>query len=265
MIIAVLALSTSCLVLDATPPVDIAITERLGAQLPAELPLRASDGTPTRLGAFYSDRRPILLVTAYYHCPMLCGLVLGAVARTLADLDWSPGEQYRVLTVSFDPSDGPAAARQKQGAALAGLAARGRSVTSEAWPFLTADAATIETLLETLGVRIQRDPTTGQYAHPAAIYVLTPEGRVSRYLYGISYAPRDLKLALLAASDGKTGSAVERVLMRCFAYDPATRRYGVLIARFMQVGGAGILLVTGAGLAVLWRRERGRATPRVGS
>jgi protein SCO1/2 len=239
------------------------VEEHLGARLDRSLSFKDTEGREVRLGDVFTGDRPVLLVLAYYHCPMLCGLVLRGAARGLSDLGWTPGREYRVLTVSFDPRDTTEAGREKRQSTLTGLA---RPLASPGeWPFLTGDEASIRSLADTLGFRFAYDPRVDAYAHPAAIFALTPDGRVSRYLYGVEFPARDLRLALTEAGEGRTGSLVDRVLLTCYRFDPASRRFGPYIAGFMRLGGAVILLavvgLVGA-LAVADRRRRARERRR---
>jgi protein SCO1/2 len=233
----------------------VGVDEQLGRHVPAALTFRDQDDREVRLSDLLGGGEPVLLVPAYYRCPMLCGLVLESAAAAARGLDWSPGRDYRLVTVSFDSEDRPAQARQKQAAVLAGCG--DARLTPGTWPFLSADAATAARLLDALGIRVQRQPD-GELAHPAVAVVLTPDGAVSRYLYGIALAPRDLRLALLEAGAGRSGASLERALLLCYRYDPATRRYGLAIERFMQLGALVLAAGTGLGLALLVRRVRAR-------
>ena len=240
------------------------VEEHLGAQLDRSLVFTDSEAHPVSLGEVFTGERPVLLVLAYYRCPMLCGLVLRGTAQGLSELGWTPGREYRVVTVSFDPRDTSAAARDKRQSALAGL---GRAVDSPGdWPFLTGDEASIRSLADTLGFRFAYDAHVDAYAHPAAIFALTPDGRVSRYLYGVEFSARDLRLALTEAGEGRTGSIVDRVLLTCYRFDPASRRFGPYITGFMRVGGA-LILATVLGLvsALLIAERRRRARDRRGA
>lgn len=238
---------------EATPAIlaGVDVTEHLGAQLPRDLELRDMDGRPVTLGSALDGRRPVLLVMAYYRCPMLCGLVLRSVAANVASLSWRPGEEYRLLTVSFDPEDGPIQAAARQQSVLSSVP----EVRAEAWPFWTAPGSSAERLLDGLGVRVRRDSTTGQWAHPAVFFVLTPDGRISRYLYGVAARPFDVRLALLEASRGEQRATVDRVLLRCFMYDPATRRYGLFVTQYFRVGAGLILLALAVGIGALLRQD----------
>ena len=233
----------------------IDIEEHLGRPIDQGLSFTRSDGARMRLADAFSDGRPVVLILAYYRCPMLCGLVLRGMAQGLKDLSFTLGEHYRVLTVSIDPRDNAEAARHKQLSTLSWL---GRADAGEAWEFLVGQEPAIKALADDLGFRYAHDPRTDQYAHPAVAFVLTPDGRISRYLYGAQFSPRDLRLALMEASQGRIGSIVDRVLLSCYRYDPASRRYGPYVLGFVRLGGALILLVVTGLLAILWRGERRR-------
>lgn len=235
---------------------DADVVEQLGAKLPLDLAFTDTAGQRVVLRSLFDGTHPVLLVLAYASCPQLCSVVLdGAVAamRQLEGWGWRVGPRYRVATVSFDASERIDQAARRRAGVLAGFGA------AVDWPFLTGDAASIATLTSALGFRFLRDPRTGALAHPAVVFVLTPDGTIARYLYGTTYAARDLKLALLEASAGKTGSIGDKILLRCFHYDPASRRYGLFIARFLQIGGLVIFAIV---LALIWsfaRHERRRA------
>lgn len=238
---------------------DIGVTERLGGAVPFEAPFVDERGRPVCLEDLIRDGKPILLVLAYYGCPMLCGLVLQNVTRVLTELSWMPGREFRAVTISFDSGDSPATATARRGSVEASF---GRGALD--WSFWTGPEESVRVLLDALGVRVKRDEANGRIAHPAVFFVLTPEGRVSRYLYGTDVPARDVKLALLEAASGKIGSTIDRVLLHCYAYDPATRRYGLTVTRFMRAG-AGVLLAAlalliGGLLRVEWKRAPGTTT-----
>jgi protein SCO1/2 len=241
---------------------QVDLEEHLGQPLDRALVLTDMNGGRVHLGDELPGDLPVVLVLAYYRCPMLCGLVLRGVVTGMRKLSFQLGRQYRALTVSFDPRDTPEAAQKKRASTLAGL---GQGVTSSPqWPFLVGDEPAIRALASAVGFRYAYDSRTDQFAHPAAAIVLTPDGRISRYLYGVDFSPRDLRLAMTEASGGRVGTIVDRLLLTCYHYDPAARAYGPFILGFMRIGG-GIILVTVAGLcAVLFRGERRRrvALPR---
>jgi protein SCO1/2 len=244
---------------DIAPPPGlegVEVTEHVGARLPLEVELGDARQRTVRLGDLFGDGKPVLLVLAYYRCPMLCGLVLRGVADGLRALDWRAGERFRVVTVSIDPRDGWQEAGRKQATARA---AAGLADDDDGWLFLTDRDGSARRLADAIGFGYRRDERSGEYAHPAAIVAATPDGRIARYLYGIEYPPRQLRLALLEASQGKVGGAFERVLMACYRWDPATRRYGVFVERFLRGGATLVLIVLAGLLTYLVRLERRKA------
>jgi protein SCO1 len=240
---------------------QVDLEEHLGRALDRAIVLTDMDGRRVHLGDELPGDAPVVLVLAYYRCPMLCGLVLRGVVTGMQKLSFQLGRQFRALTVSFDPRDTPEAARKKRASTLAGL---GQGVTaSPQWPFLVGDEPAIRALAGAVGFRYAYDSRTDQFAHPAAAIVLTPDGRISRYLYGVDFSPRDLRLALTEAGEGKVGTIVDRLLLTCYHYDPAARAYAPFIIGFMRIGGV-IILVTVAGLCsalFLGERRRRRALP----
>jgi protein SCO1/2 len=237
------------------------VVEHLGARLPLDLVFADTSGQRIALGSLFDGTHPVLLVLAYYTCPQLCSLVLDGAVRAMQQLEpggWKLGQEYRVATISFDATERVDQAARKQASVLAKLGQGDPAV----WPFLVGDDESVRALTRQLGFGFLRDPATGALAHPAVVFVLTPDGVISRYLYGIDYAPRDLKLALLEASEGKTGSFGDKILMRCFQFDPTTRRYGLFISRFMKLGGLAIFLIV---LAMIWRFARHDLRPARGA
>jgi protein SCO1/2 len=235
----------------AARPEDATVDEHLGAPVPLELSFTDTALAERRLGDFFDGRRPVLLVLAYERCPRLCSLVLHGAERAVKALGWRPGERFRALTASFDPEQDALAARARQDALLADLGG-----TRDGWAFLTGKDRAIERLTDAIGFRAYRDPTSGEYAHPAVLAVLSPDGRVSRYLYGIDFRPKDLELALLEAGAGKTGTTIERVLLRCYRWDGTTHRYELAILSVMRATGAVIFVVVAAFVTSHWRKER---------
>lgn len=234
----------------------VGIEEHLGAQLPLDLRFRTAAGQPVRLGDALRGDRPTVLVLAYYHCEMLCSLVLRGAAASMA-AEGGFGTRYRALTVSIDPRDTPADARVAQAAALAAL---GRTGAAADWPFLVGDAAASRALARGVGFQYRWDPATEQFAHPAAIFVLTPGGQVSRYLYGVQYPPERLGVAVQEAAEGRSGSSWDHFLTLCYHYVPALRRYGGLVSGMLRGGAALVLLAFGAGVWLLIRRVRREET-----
>jgi protein SCO1/2 len=238
------------------------VDEHLGVRLPLDRAFVDARGRRVALRSLFDGTHPVLLVLAYYECPQLCSLVLDGAAAAIQQLErqgFGLGSAYRVATISFDASERVDQAARKQASVLVKL---GRPDPG-AWPFLVGDERSVGALTRALGFRFLRDPATGALAHAAVVFVLTPDGVISRYLYGAETPPRDLRLALLEASDGKTGSLGDRVVMRCFQYDPATRRYGLFISRFMKLGGLVVFAVVLAALAGFVRYDQRRRVERV--
>jgi protein SCO1/2 len=234
---------------------DVGIEQRLGQSVPADLPLEDERGNAAKLGD-YLGRRPLVLSLAYYRCPMLCRQSLGGLATSLRGLDLELGDDYEVLTVSFDPRDTAEDARATQHtqAERTGLAG-----AEAGWHFFTAEQAAIERLTEAVGFGYRYDEQRGEYAHASAIMVLTPDGRLSRYFLGIEYPARDLRLALVEASQGAIGTLADRLLLYCYRYDPAQGRYSLAVLQLVRVAAlatlAALLL-----LIVLLRRRPAEAS-----
>ncbi len=233
-------------------PEEVGVDEHLGTSLPLDAVFLDTQGSRVPLGRLCDGKLPVLLVLAYERCPMLCGLVLRGIGKAVKELGWRPGEKFHAVTVSFDPDERAEAAREKQVAFLAAI-----GVTDPgSWPFLRGHEGEIRALTDAAGYRYYRDPVSGELAHPAVVLVATPEGRISRYLYGVDFRAKDLGLALLEAGEGKTGSAFERVLIRCYRWDGTTHRYELAVLRVMRATGAVVFVLVTSVLVGLWRRER---------
>jgi len=231
---------------------NVGIDQRLGAQVPLELEFRDEEGQTVRL-ADLMHGRPVVLSLVYYRCPMLCGEVLNGLLKSSQAVQFVIGKDYDVLTVSFDPQETPALAKDKKAAFVKRYRRPG---AEQGWHFLVGDPTPIEQLAASVGFRYRYDEASNQFAHGAGIVVLTPDGKVSRYFYGIDYPPTSLRLALVESAAGKIGSPVDQFLLLCFHYDPATGRYGLAIARLLKISGCATLLVLGTFLLVMFRRER---------
>jgi protein SCO1 len=237
---------------------DVGIDQHLDAPVPLDLPFVDEHGRDVRLGDYFG-KRPVVLALVYYECPMLCTLVLNGMVSSLEALTFTPGQDFEVVAVSFDPGETPALALDKKKTYLTRY---GRPGAEGGIHFLTGREDSIRQLTAAVGFRYVYDPAIDQFAHPAAITVLTPAGRVSRYLYGIEYAPKDLRLALVEATDGRIGTAVDQVLLYCYHYDPETGKYGVAIMNVIRL--AGILTVGAVGAFVLLTLRRDRASSHRG-
>lgn len=233
---------------------DVGLDQRVNEQVPLDLVFRDETGRSVKLGDYFG-RKPVILALAYYECRTLCPLVLDGLLKSLRTLSFTAGEQFTVVLVSFDPRETPAVAGARKEKYLTRY---GRPGAADGWHFLTGDPASIGTLARGIGFRYAYDAKTDQYAHASGILVVTPEGRIARYFYGIEYSPRDLRLTLVEASANKIGSLVDQVLLFCFRYDPATGKYGVIIMNSIRLAGLATVLVLGTFISVMIRRERRR-------
>lgn len=242
------------------PPLlrDVGFNQRLSEQIPPDLVFRDEAGDTVRLGD-YLGARPVILTMAYYECPMLCSLVLDGLSQSLRALPFNIGEQFVVVTVSFDPRDTPTHAAAKKAQYLRTYARHG---AAEGWHFLTGEEASIRQLTEAVGFRYAADTETAQFAHAAGLVVLTPQGRMARYLYGIEFAPKDVRLALVEAAAGQIGSPVDRLLLFCYQYDPTTGKYGLLIMNILRLAGLMTVATLGGFMIMMFRREKQRIEDR---
>jgi protein SCO1/2 len=245
-----------------TTPVELEgvdIVEHLGQPLPRGAMFRDSDGRAVKLGDYFDGRRPTVLVFAYHTCPMLCSLVLDAAVKSLNDVPWTVGNQFDVVSISIDPKDTPESATKKR-TQIAASYARGKAGVT-GFHFLVGDEENIRKVTDAIGFKYRYDARQKQYAHPAAIYLLTPEGRIGRYLYGIQYDPSDLRLGLLEASEGRSTTTTEKLLLFCYHYDPQGRHYALVAMNVMRLGGAITVALMGGLLTIMWARERRRRKP----
>ena len=218
---------------------QVSFEQKLEAQVPLDLPFVDSTGQAVRLGD-YLGQKPVILSLGYYECPMLCSLVRNGLFESLKALDFTVGEEFELVIVSIDPRETPDIAEMKRQSSLMEY---GRSRSGEGWHFLVGQEAAIGTLAEAIGFRYAYDPKLDQYAHPSGIVILTPEGKVARYFYGIDYPARNLRLGLVEAADNKIGSPIDQLLLLCYHYDPASGEYTLLIMNFIRA--AGLLTVVG--------------------
>jgi protein SCO1/2 len=234
---------------------QVGIDQKIGQQLPLDLPFKNEAGREVRLGEYFNAQRgrPVVLALAYYDCPMLCTQVLNGMTGALKTLSFDAGKDFEVVVVSIDPKDNFQIAAHKKAAYVEHY---GRPHTAAGWHFLTGAESSIAPLADALGFRYVYDANIKQYAHGAAIYVATPKGVVSRYLLGIDFAPRDLRLALVEASHNVLGSVVDQVLLLCYHYDPATGKYGAAVLRLVRLGGILTVVAFLSFLTISLRRER---------
>ena len=236
---------------------EIGFDQNLNAHIPLDTPFKDEAGRVVKLGDYFG-KRPVVMVFAYYDCPMLCTMVINGLASALDVLSLEPGKDFEIVTVSFNPRDTPATASAKKAAYIARYKQPGAAA---AWHFLTGDQASIDRLTKAAGFRYRWDEETQQFAHPTGVMVLTPDGRLARYLFGIEYGPRDLRFAIVDASNGKVGSAVDSLVLYCYHYDPENGKYGVAIMRLVRAGGAATVLALGAFIVIMVRKEQ-RASGR---
>jgi protein SCO1/2 len=229
----------------------IAIDQRIGHQVPLDLPFIDDEGKPVTLGAYFG-KRPVILALVYYECPMLCTQVLNGLVSTLGVMNFEAGREFDVVAVSFNPKEGPGLASQKKANYLQRY---GRPQSAGGWHFLTGTEESIAQLTDAVGFRYEYDEKIGQFAHGAAIEVLTPKGIIARYFYGIEYSPRDLRLGIIEASDERIGSVIDDVLLFCYHYDPATGRYGATVLNIVRVSGILTVFAFAVFLTVSLRRE----------
>jgi protein SCO1/2 len=232
---------------------NVGIEQHLDEQIPADLSFRDETGKPVRLGDYFG-KKPMILNLVYYNCPMLCGEVLSGLEGALRVLKFDVGKEFDVLTVSFDPRETPDMATRKKAEFLKRY---GRAGAAEGWHFLTGPQESIDALTKAAGFQYQYDPKTGQFAHATAIMILTPEGKIAQYYYGVDYAPKDLRLGLIQASENKIGTLADQVLLYCYHYDPTTGKYGAIISRVLKLAGIATLLGLGILMTVLIRLGSG--------
>jgi protein SCO1/2 len=232
---------------------DVGIDQKLNEQLPLDAVFKNENGESVKLGDYFG-KKPVLLSLVYYECPMLCNQVLNGMVTNFRVLAFQPGQEFEVVTVSFDNRETPALATAKKKTYIDYLPAAKREGVARGWHFLTGDAANIKRLTEAVGFRYRFDSETNQFAHGSGIFIATPQGKLARYFYGIEYAPRDVRLGLIEAAENKIGSPVDQLLLYCFHYDPATGKYGAVVMNMVQIGGILTLLAMGAMFFVMRRR-----------
>jgi protein SCO1/2 len=230
---------------------NVGIEQHLNAQVPPDLTFRDDTGKFVKVGDYYGHK-PLILNLVYYNCTMLCGEALAGLASAMRLVKFDVGNEFDVITVSFDPRETPEMAAAKK---IDYVKRYGRAKASAGWHFLTGQPDSINALTKVVGFQYQYDPKSNQYAHATAIMVLTPQGRISRYFYGVDFPPKDLRMGLVEASQGKIGNAVDAVLLYCYHYDPETGKYGAMVANILRLAAAATILIMGIFLFILWRLD----------
>jgi protein SCO1/2 len=235
---------------------NVRIDQRLDQMLPLDLQFRDESAKTVMLGDYFHAGKPVILNLVYYTCPMLCGEELAGLSSALGVLRFTPGKEYEVVTVSFNPDDTPETASAKKKIYIDRMNERLEKKTDGAgWHFLTGKPEEIKQLADTVGFHYKRDAATGQYIHATAVMIATPQGKLAQYYYGVEYSPKDLRLGLIEASRNKIGNLVDQITLYCYHYDPNTGRYGATITNILRLGGATTMLLLGGFLIVLYRRE----------
>jgi len=233
----------------------VGLTDRRDHQVPLDLAFTDESGKPVQLRDFFRPGRPVILTLNYYRCPMLCTLVLNGLVNSLKSLSLQPGRDFEIVTVSIDPLETPALAREKKQSYLEDL---GKPGVGDGWRFLTGREEAIKPLAAAVGFGYRYVEEDKQYAHPAAIFVITPDGKVSRTLAGVEFEPKTLRLSLVEASRGGIGTPMDQFVLFCFHYDASAGRYAPVAMRLMQVGGALTAAILAIALSFLWVREKRR-------
>ncbi|MGA7613620.1 MAG: SCO family protein [Thermoanaerobaculia bacterium] len=231
---------------------QVGIDQKLNNQVPLDLPFVDDQGHAVKLGDYFG-KRPVLLVPVYYKCPMLCNMVLQGVVDSVRDLRFNAGDEYEVVVFSFDPSDTTKDAAEKKRTYVQRY---GRAGTEHGWHFLTGSQDSITRLTDAIGFRYYYDAKRKQFAHGAAIMLLTAKGKLSRYYYGIQYNPRDLRLGMVETANDKIGSPVDQLLLLCYCYDPATGKYSSVAVNTIRAGGVATLVLLGGTIFFFLRRDK---------
>jgi protein SCO1/2 len=231
---------------------DIGIDQHLDQQIPLDLQFKDENGSTVRLGDYFKKGRPVILTLVYYQCPMLCSEVLTGLDSAMQVMKFTAGNEYEVITVSIDPRDTPEVAKEKKASYLKEYKRPG---AEDGWHFLTGQPENIAKLAQTVGWKYRWDPKMNQFVHAAGIMLVTPQGKLAQYYYGIEYAPKDLRLGLIEASQDKIGNLVDAVVLYCYHYDPRTGKYGAVVSNMLRIGGAATILLLGGFIVLMVRRD----------
>lgn len=240
------------------PLKTIGIEQKLGAQMPLDVEFKDENGNAVKLGSYFNTGRPVIIAFVYYECPMLCNQVLNGLSGSLKGITFDAGKDFDVVAISFDARENDKAdlAKNKKAAYVERY---GRAGAEKGWHFLTGTQESIDQATAAAGFSFKWDEKSAQFAHAAGVMIATPEGKLSRYLYGIDYSPKDIKFGIMESNEGKVGSAAEQLLLYCYHYDPSTGKYGLAILRVMRVGGVLTLALMGLMGFVFWRRNKRKA------
>lgn len=242
-----------------TPPppglANVSIDQKLDAQVPLDLNFKDEQGNTVKLGDYFHSGRPVVLSLVYYECPMLCSEVLNGESAAIKVLKFLPGKEFELVTVSIDPREKPDLAAKKKQTYMERV---DRPGTEKGWHFLTGEQPQITALADAVGFRYQYDEKTKQFAHAAGIMLLTPQGHIAQYYYGVEYSAKDMRLGIIEASQNKIGSLADQVLLYCFHYDPKTGKYGATVTNIVRAGGAATVLILGSFIVLMFRREGDR-------
>lgn len=237
---------------------EVGVEEKLGDNIALELTFATSEGDSISIADLMKEGKPVLLNPLYFECPTLCGLVLDAVLNVVHELSWSPGNEYTIISYSIDPNEKAELAAKNKAEVMNDLE---RTGAENGWYFLTGNEKEIKALSEAVGFNYKYDENTGEYIHLASIMLISPEGTITRYLYGLNMQEFDLRNALYEAANGQIGSTLERAILYCFEYDPSSQSYVPVAINIMKLGGLATMLILGIFLIILWRRNSGSSQP----
>lgn len=239
------------------PLKKVGIEQRLGENLPLSAEFKDENGKIVKLGDYFGKGRPVIIALVYYECPMLCNQVLNGLTGSLKGVSFDAGKEFDVVAVSFDAKefDKPELSKNKK---VSYMERYGRPNTADGWHFLTGTQASIDAITEATGFKYEWDDKSDQFAHGSAIMIATPAGKLSRYFYGIDYAPRDVKLGIMESAESKVGTVADELMLYCFHYDPASGKYGFQILRVLRLTAIATLLGMGLMGFVFWRRNKSR-------
>ncbi len=233
----------------------VGINEQLGDYIPLDATFATSTGDSVTIGSLLEEGKPVILNPMYLECPMLCGLVIDGVLNVADQLAWTPGNDYQIISFSIDPEEKHELAAEYRTKFVSKL---NKDIPDNGWYFLTGEKKEIDKVIDAVGFQYNEVEGTGEYAHSAAIIMLSPGGKITRYLYGIQYNEFDVRNALYESADGKIGSTLDKVLMYCYQYDPNSNSYVPIAINIMKIGGLATLIILGIFLSLFWLREKGK-------